>query len=176
MPCCCLAALAAELRVLRRSEIAHYMPHSGAMLWLDRVLDYGPEHITTQVEVRRPMAFCASGSAPAYFGIEFMAQSVAAWSGLRRNRRESRPPIGFLLGTRRYTCAVTHFAIGSTLTIRAAQCVENDGLAMFACEMDVSHVDTDSNTAHKVASANISVYSVPEEAKQHIPHPSNPRP
>ncbi len=126
------------------------------MLLLDRVIDYGPEHIVAEVDVGPHLPFYADGRVPAYLGIELMAQSIAAWSGIRRADPDSRPPIGFLLGTRCFESALSFFEKGSTLKTFAQQVLENNGLAMFECKMDLVKTG---GTQMNVALANISVYS-----------------
>ena len=140
-----------------RTEIEPYMPHSGSMLLIDRVIDYGPEHIVAEVDVGPHLPCYLDGWVPAYLGIEVMAQSIAAWSGIRRDAPDSRPPIGFLLGTRRFESMLAFFQVGSTLKTHSQQVHENDGLAMFECKMDL--IDADGIRVN-VARANINVYSV----------------
>ena len=135
------------------------MPHSGAMLLIDRIVDYGPEHIVAELDIGPDLPCYAGGRVPAYLCIEVMAQSIAAWSGIRRGNPKFRPPIGFLLGTRRFESTMKFFTQGSTLKIRAQRLLENEGLAMFECEVDL--LDADSVQIN-VAMANISVYSPPE--------------
>ena len=130
------------------------------MLLVDRIIDYDSEHIVAESDIGPHLPFYTDGAVPAYLGIEFMAQSIAAWSGIRRARPNSRPPIGFLLGTSRFQSTLAFFRTGSTMRTRAHQVVENDGLAKFECEMDL--VDADGVRAN-VAVASINVYSMPEE-------------
>lgn len=143
-----------------RTEIESYVPHFGAMLLVDRIIDHGSGHIVAESDIGPHLPFYTDGAVPAYLGIEFMAQSIAAWSGIRRARPNSRPPIGFLLGTPRFESTLAFFRTGSTMRTRANQVVENDGLAKFECEMDLIDVD---GVRVKVAAASINVYSIPEE-------------
>ncbi len=148
-----------------RKELEPYMPHSGAMLLIDRIVDYGPEHIVAEVDVGPHLPFYTNGAVPAYLGIELMAQSIAAWSGIRRANPASRPPIGFLLGTRRFESALASFQAGTMLKTCARKVLENDDLAMFECAMDLIDID---GVQVDVAAANISVYSVPENSNQNF--------
>lgn len=105
------------------------------MLLLDAVLDHGPEHAVCAVTIRSDSLFCDGvHGVPAWVGLEYMAQTVSAYSGVDEFRAGLRPAIGLLLGSRRYQCEVDSFAIGSTLSIRAEQVLrdEND-LVAFQC-------------------------------------------
>ncbi len=136
------------------------MPHSGAMLLIDRVIDHGQEFVITELDVGPRLPFFINDRVPAYLGIEIMAQSIAAWSGICRGDPESRPPIGFLLGTRSYISSLRYFSGGCILKIHAHQILENEGLAMFECKMDQISAN---GSQHEVAMAKISVFSVTEE-------------
>ncbi len=69
-----------------------------------------------------------SQTVPAYVGIEFMAQSVAAWSlHTMRWKNGTTPPIGFLLGSRRYKSLCDEFTQGQTLDIHE-QLMEDSGM------------------------------------------------
>lgn len=143
-----------------REGIAPYMPHSGEMILLDRVVEYSGEHIVTEVEVGARLPCFEKGAVPAYLGLEVMAQSIAVWSGLRRGEPGSRPPIGFLLGTRRFSSILASFDEGSVLTVRARQVVENIGMAVFECELLCRGVD---GRQAAMAVARVSIYSMDEE-------------
>lgn len=144
-----------------REKIEPYMPHSGAMLLLNRVVDHSHQHITAEVDIGSHLPYYADGLVPAYLGVELMAQSIAAWSGILRADPNSRPPIGFLLGARRFQSTLAFYAEGSTLKICARQVIQNNGLAMFECEIE--QIDAD-GAATSVANADVSVYSMPENS------------
>jgi len=72
--------------------------------------------------------FGDGNTVPALLGIEYMAQTIAAFGGIKR-RLAGRPlDLGFLLGTRRYVCNVGTFAVGSVLTVSVKRLVEDQGL------------------------------------------------
>ena len=77
---------------------------------------------------------------PAWVGIEYMAQTIAAHAGFEARLRGERPPIGFLLGTRAYESEVGEFALGSTLTIAVEPVVMEARLAAFQCSIATDHV------------------------------------
>lgn len=155
----------AELMLQSRTEIEPYMPHSGAMLLLDRVTDHGAEHIVAETDVGAHLPFYRDGQVPAYLGIELMAQSVAAWFGIRRANPATRPPVGFLLGTQRFESTVAFFKVGSTLRTRAQQVLENEQFAQFECEIDLVATSGEGIVQTNVSVANINVYSAQEKVR-----------
>ena len=142
-----------------KQTIEKYVPHSNEMLLIDRVLDFGPEHIVTETDVGPHLPCFSKGAIPAYLGLEIMAQSIAVWSGMDRDTPGPDQPIGFLLGTRKYECSVREFANGVTLQIQARQIIQSEGLASFKCKLSQVDSDRDQN---ELATANVNVYSAAE--------------
>ncbi|MGR9053052.1 MAG: ApeP family dehydratase [Gammaproteobacteria bacterium] len=125
------------------------LPHAEQMVLLDRVLAYRPEAMTAEATVRADGLFDDGSRAPAWLGIEYMAQTVAALGGMERVLAGKPIMLGFLLGTRRYQCNVGAFAVGTLLTIDAERVVEDQGLAVFDCRIEAEGI---------VASAKLNVY------------------
>ena len=109
------------------------MPHAGKMVLLDRVVAFDEERMVTEVTVRDDGLFGDENSVPAWLGIEYMAQTVAAHDGIKRRVSGKPIQLGFLLGTRRYCSNVDHFVVGSRLTITVTRLVEDQGLSVFDC-------------------------------------------
>jgi predicted hotdog family 3-hydroxylacyl-ACP dehydratase len=134
--------------------VAEVVPHSGAMLLLDALLLADEDGCTARATVRPAQLFTDAAGMPGWVGIEYMAQAIAAWAGMR-DRRAGRPPgIGFLLGSRRYACDVPAFPIGSELTISVQVELTGDSdqgsLGQFACRLALD--------GREVARANVSVF------------------
>ena len=70
-----------------------------------------------------------------YVGIEYMAQSVSAWSGYRSYLKNEPSPIGFLLGTRRYDTESDLFHEGDILDVYAEKLMESEGMGAFSCSI-----------------------------------------
>jgi predicted hotdog family 3-hydroxylacyl-ACP dehydratase len=146
--------------------VAEVVPHSGAMLLLDALVHADDEGCTARATVRPTQLFTDAAGMPGWVGIEYMAQAIAAWAGMR-DRRAGRPPgIGFLLGSRRYECDVPAFPVGSVLTIsvRAELTGDSDegGLGQFACRLALA--------GREVARANVSVFR-PADAQAFLQGP-----
>ena len=115
--------------------IAAILPHVGRMRLLDELHDHGPEHVTCGVTIHADTMFCDGvHGVPAWVGLEYMAQTACAFSGVEEVRAGLKPSIGLLLGTRSYQCSAEWFPLGATLHIRADLLMrdEND-LVAFAC-------------------------------------------
>lgn len=114
------------------------IPHRGAMCLLDRVLAAGADFAEAELRVRRDGLFDDGASAPAWLGLEYMAQTAAAWAGLRARdgAGPAAPRAGLLLGTRRFTTSVGRLPCGALLRVRAQLLAEGDnGLATFDCRV-----------------------------------------
>lgn len=115
---------------------AQVMRHSGPMCLIDAIDDYGQDWIEASVDVRRDGLFCDDQGVPSWVGIEYMAQAIAAWSGIEQLQRGTRPSIGLLVGCRRYECAVERFTVGSKLRLRADILYRDEwDLGVFACSI-----------------------------------------
>ncbi|MCQ8105406.1 3-hydroxylacyl-ACP dehydratase [Methylomonas sp. SURF-2] len=122
------------------------LPQSGRMVLIDKVLDTGDNHITVELSVRDDGLFSGpDGSVPAWVGMEYMAQAVAAYSGYHRKRRGQPIDLGFLLGTRHYQCSVASFRRGARLTVRVDKIIEaaND-MVVFDCRLEGENIRADS--------------------------------
>lgn len=122
--------------------LAQLLPHAGNMILLDRIEHHDEESIVAYARVREDAPFTQpDGSYPAYVGIEIMAQSIAAYAGLRAKQAGEPVKLGFLLGTRRYECNVERFPAGSELRICARRSLEDEsGMGVFECELDAHEI------------------------------------
>lgn len=118
-------------------SIETLVPQSGQMVLLDRVLEVGDSYIVAELEVREDALFANSDRCvPAWLGLEYMAQTIAAYSGYHRKCRGEAIGLGFLLGTRFYECSVGSFPCGVILSVRAEKIIEaaND-MSVFDCQL-----------------------------------------
>lgn len=118
-------------------SIAEVLPHAGRMLLLDELLEYGEEHVVAGVTIRPDSVLCEPGQGvPSWVGLEYMAQTVAAFSGVEEVAQGMKPRIGLLLGSRSYKASVPLFPIGARLIVSATMLVRgDDDLVAFACEI-----------------------------------------
>jgi predicted hotdog family 3-hydroxylacyl-ACP dehydratase len=116
-------------------RIAEVLPHAGAMLLLDELLEHGEQHVTCAVHIDERTRFCDPvRGVPSWVGLEYMAQTMCAFSGIEEVRAGLKPSIGLLLGSRRYRSEVDFFAPGSHLRVRAdLQLRDDNDLVAFLC-------------------------------------------
>ena len=126
------------------------VPHSGEMLLVDKCLDFGDSWLIAQVTIREGCLFCENGKVPALVGIEFMAQTIAAFAGKNDKIANKKPSIGLLLGTRKFESTVDHFVVGAVLKIHVEQLYKDDSrLGVFKCKITADNI---------LVEANLSVY------------------
>lgn len=106
------------------------------MLLLQRLLAADDETVLAEVDITPDALFAQADGVPAWVGVEYMAQAVAAWAGVRAQRAGGKPRLGFLLGTRRYQAQVPLFSHGSTLQVQVrCELMADNGLGQFDCQI-----------------------------------------
>jgi len=114
-------------------RIAELLPHRGPALLLDEVIAHETERVTCRVTLREGAAYARDGRLPAVLAIEYMAQTIGAWVGLRARARGEPVRIGFLLGTRELRLHVDSFAAGDVLDVDAEHVWGDLALGSFRC-------------------------------------------
>lgn len=105
------------------------------MILLSRVGELFEDGLQTFVDISNDSMFCESAGVPSYVGLEYMAQTVAAYAGYRAIEKQERVKEGFLLGTREVTFAIPYFSIGSELEILCKDFMSNNEMGVFTCEI-----------------------------------------
>lgn len=141
---------------INNTDIAELMPHSGKMLLLDRIIGLGDNFLKAELLVRADGLLGDDQSVPAWAGIEYMAQAVAAYAGVIAKQAGEPIKLGFLLGTRRYSSNVAEFRVGALLTVRVELMLQNDNLGVFDCSIQGADIEVN---------ANLNVYQAPREIK-----------
>ena len=117
------------------------LPHSGQMLLIDRVVDWGDDWLVAEVDIQADSLFVEGGYLDALVVIEYMAQTVAALAGIRAKNNDRPIQIGMLLGTRKYACSHDRIAINTTVKVHVKELfVEENGLGVFSCEATAGEV------------------------------------
>ncbi len=119
-------------------DVASLLPHEAPMILIDKLIDVAELTIHCQVNINSDGLFFDKqiNGTPAWVGIEFMAQTVAAWSGYHAWLQDKPSPIGFLLGSRRYTTECEVYTQGQVLDVYAEQVMESEGMAAFSCRIE----------------------------------------
>lgn len=110
--------------------------HRGDMSLLDNIVAFDDSWLEAQATLTSDNLFLVDGAVPAWVGIEYMAQTVAAWAGARAQTRGEPVKVGFLVGTRKYQSQGPAFPVGSLLSIRVTEVMRGEnGLGVFDCEL-----------------------------------------
>lgn len=130
------------------------VPHRGVVLLLDRIVSMDDDRAVAEADLRPDGLFVRGNAVPAWVGVEYMAQTVAAWAGARARRAGGPVKIGLLLGSRRYEALRPQFPVGACLRIEAeCELIGENGLGMFSCRILIGD--------ETVASAKVSVFEPP---------------
>jgi predicted hotdog family 3-hydroxylacyl-ACP dehydratase len=116
------------------------VPHGPEMTLIERLAEYSPQRSVAEVTITAQSRFVEAGGVPAWVGIEYMAQTIAAHAGYEARLRGEPPAIGFLLGTRAYSSELGAFPLGAKLTISVEPVVTDAQLAAFQCSIATDHV------------------------------------
>ncbi len=117
--------------------VADTLPHAGRMLLLDDILVCTPDSLSARLSVRGLPGLPASeDSLPAWVGLEYMAQAVAAWAGQRELTRGRQVRPGLLLGTRLFKSTLARLPLGLSLEVAIHKVLEDStGVGVFDCEV-----------------------------------------
>lgn len=136
-------------------EISSLVPHRGRMLLLSHVVEHTPDNTVCAVDPEGSELFRTSeGLVPAWVGLEYMAQCIAAHAGLVALRRGETPRPGLFLGSRRTRIDVDAFRRGQRLEVTSTHRRGEDGLAWFDCSIE------DADDGKTLAQGRLSVYAM----------------
>jgi predicted hotdog family 3-hydroxylacyl-ACP dehydratase len=136
------------------SDVAALLPHSGAMVLLDKVIHFEQQCLTAALIVRSDGLFGDTSGVPAWVGIEYMAQAIAAYIGIKAKLAGEPIKLGYLLGTRRYNSNVSAFIVGTVLTVHIENIIHDDKLGVFECKITGAGIEVN---------ANLNVYQPPTD-------------
>jgi predicted hotdog family 3-hydroxylacyl-ACP dehydratase len=134
------------MSTIEQFPLRDLLPHDHPMILIDAIESVREQGLTASVTVRPDALFIEPQGIPAWVGIEYMGQAVAAHAGYCA-LRDGRPVrIGLLVGTRRYDPGCTHFPLGARLEIAVdAVTASLDGLQVFECRITGAGVSVEAN-------------------------------
>ncbi|MEE2678588.1 MAG: glycosyltransferase [Myxococcota bacterium] len=136
-------------------EIASLVPHAGPMCLLSHVVEHTAERTVCAVDPEGSELFRTSaGLVPAWVGLEYMAQGIAAHAGLIARLRGEAPRPGLFLGSRRTDIAVDAFRRDQRLEVTCRHLQGEGKLAWFACSIE------DAADGKTLAQGRLSVYAM----------------
>ncbi len=119
-------------------SIERYIPHRGAMKFVDSILSVKTDSITCEARMDEDNSFYQADRAgvDALIAIELMAQTVAAYAGYC-DGASTQPGIGLLLSVRGLKLACAHFVLGQKLQIVAIKTYFDDRMGVFEARVFV---------------------------------------
>ncbi len=120
--------------------VAELLPQGADAIVIDAIVEHSAARSIAVANVSERSTYCEGSGVPAWAGIEYMAQTIAAHAGLEARARGEPPAIGFVLGTRAYTTSVEEFPVGSRLTVSVEPEVVAAGFAAFKCAIAMDRV------------------------------------
>ncbi|GEM_PF-4019745 len=132
----------------------NYLPHSGDMVFVDGILEFGEDFVRTFTCVEAENAFLRDANFEAFGLVEVMAQTLGVFRALKDPKQSDK--LGFLLGVREFVCERENFAVGTRFetTAQVSLMDEASGLGVYDCEVFVE--------GKRAASAKISTLNKPE--------------
>jgi predicted hotdog family 3-hydroxylacyl-ACP dehydratase len=123
-------------------DIASVVRHRGPMLLLDKVVSVGSNSLIATVDIDEHSSFCRKPQGvPAWIGMEYMAQAIAAFGGVGALDRGEELPLGLLIGCQKYSTSVGYFPIGSRLQVEIVENVADTyGLGAFDCSISADRI------------------------------------
>ncbi len=129
-------ALTAALHEFAGMSARNFMPHREPMLLLDTLVDIGVDFAVCEWRASNSAFLDPKDGVPAYTGIETMAQCIAVHAGARARIQGLEPPLGLLLGTRRFESSIGYFEPGRQYLARCdALFRDAQGMSSFACKL-----------------------------------------
>lgn len=116
-------------------DLVKIMPHKEPMLLIDKILSHNSEKLKAGVTITEKSLGFENGFVPSWFGVEYMAQTIAAFNGLNYSDGGD-PEIGFLVGVRNYKAVSDKFVLGSELEISITPDFIIDNSGSFTCKIE----------------------------------------
>ncbi|NBI42670.1 dehydratase [[Haemophilus] felis] len=117
-------------------HVAALVPHSGDMVLLDRITEFGDDFLTAETQIRADNPLIKHGKLATFAGIEIMAQGVAAWAGCMAVQAGEPVRLGYLLGTRKLHIHSEQIDIGTPLRIQIKMSIQDaTGFGVFDCQL-----------------------------------------
>lgn len=119
-------------------SIESVLPHAEPMILLDELLSFEAENGVCSLEITEASLLYSDSlqGVPSYVGIEYMAQSIAAYANANEIKQGRKVEIGFLVSSRKYKCDRSVFIKGTKLMINVERLYRDEsGLSAFDCSI-----------------------------------------
>lgn len=119
-------------------EITKYIPHRDSLLLIDKIVCDDKDDFSTAVKITNQSFLITPYGVPSYCGIEYMAQSIAAFNSFFFNNTQS-PALGFIVSIRDFRCDIPYFLIDEELIIKVKPILIVEKSGSFICEIFSNH-------------------------------------
>jgi predicted hotdog family 3-hydroxylacyl-ACP dehydratase len=140
--------------------IEQVLPHDHPMILLDKLDEFCDDkaqcsHLITEQSVFFDPLL---QGVPSYVGIEYMAQSIAAYANANELVQNRAVEIGFLVSTRKYKCDYSVFELNMDLQITVEKLYKDEsGLSAFDCAIFTNE--------KQIATARLNVFQPKDPSK-----------
>jgi predicted hotdog family 3-hydroxylacyl-ACP dehydratase len=131
-------------------DLEELVPHRAPMLLLDELVSSGDECTVCSVTPRADSVFAENGRVPSWVALEYCAQCVAVFAGLRARDAGEAPRLGMLVAARDLALETEWFDPGEVLHVSARLVFGDSRMGRFECEV--------TRGRSTVAKASLSVY------------------
>jgi predicted hotdog family 3-hydroxylacyl-ACP dehydratase len=144
-----------DLKEACAGSLDDLLPHRPPMVLIDRALGLDGDCFVAEVDISAESPLCEAAGVPGYVGIEYMAQTVAAYAGAEGKAGGGRPQVGMLLGSRDYACQAPLFTLGQRLQVRVRKALyQPGGISAMDCRI------VDAADGRELAKAQLTVVQV----------------
>jgi len=124
----------------RSIPVAELLPQGSEAIVIDALVEHSALRSVAVAHIDERSMYWEDAGVPAWAGVEYMAQTIAAHAGVEARARGEPPAIGFLLGTRAYSTSVEKFPNGSKLTVTVEPELVDGGYTAFRCTISIDEV------------------------------------
>jgi len=145
---------------MNKFSVESVLPHAEPMILLDKLISFDEESgICSHLITENSLLYSDKlQGVPSYVGIEYMAQSIAAYANANEIQKGKKVEIGFLVSSRKYKCDRSVFSKGMNLTINVSRLYRDEsGLSAFDCLISENEAE--------IATARINVFQPENPAK-----------
>ena len=125
--------------MIEKEELTSILPHQGRMLLLSRIKEYNLEErfLRAEYDITEDCLFYdpVIKGVPAWVSFEFLAQAIAAISGLASIKKGEKPKMGFILSVSSMKMDIPFFSIGTTVELTVTVTGSMDQVFNFDAEV-----------------------------------------
>ena len=121
---------------MNKYPIEKVLPHAHPMILVDSLLSYSETTGSCLVRISPKSVFYNEkhSAVPSCVGIEYLAQTIAAYASAIKLDEGNKVKVGFLVSAKHYKASVSHFDNGDELVTQVSRIFkEPNGLGAFEC-------------------------------------------